>query len=59
MHNIISRGQLDEWKHFASTISLADIKDENVEVLNDYFECLIECAGDTPHCKRICREILT
>ena len=36
MHNIISRNQLDEWRHFEDTVE--DI------ILNDYYECIIECS---------------
>ena len=48
MHNITSGNQLGEW-----TVLEDDL-------VNDYYECLIEC--DTNHqsnCKRICRSILT
>ena len=39
MHNLISRNQLDEWRHFEQTVD--DMTIEN-EKLNDYYECLIE-----------------
>ncbi len=56
MHNITSRNQLDEWRHFENTIDEMDIEDQK---LNDYYECLIDC--DIQHntsCKRYCRRIL-
>ena len=56
MHNILSRGQLDEWRHFEKTIH--DLEIENQKI-NDYYECLIECDAIGNHaCKSICRKIL-
>ena len=40
MHNITSRSQLDEWRHFENTIDELDCENQK---LNDYYECLIEC----------------
>ena len=40
MHNILSRSQLDEWRHFEATVDDLDIENQK---LNDYYECLIEC----------------
>ena len=38
---------------------LADWNNEtNDDLLNDYYDCLIECEDDQPSCKRICKEIL-
>ena len=44
-----------EWKHFEETI---DKFDEEQDLLNDYYSCLIECDDDQATCKRICREVL-
>ena len=56
MHNILSRGQLDEWRHFEKTIHDLEIENQNI---NDYYECLIECdAIGNNSCKKICRKIL-
>ena len=38
MHNLISRNQLDEWRHFEDTVDSIDSEREN-----DYYECLIDC----------------
>ena len=72
MHNLLSRSQLDEWRHFEDTVEeieledqlrsierkITDIENEN-EKLNDYYECLIECDALNQHeCRRICRRIL-
>ena len=40
MHNITSRNQLDEWRHFEDTIDELDLENQK---LNDYYECLIDC----------------
>jgi len=56
MHNILSRGQLDEWRHFERTIN--DLEIENQKI-NDYYECLIECdALNQNECKKVCKSIL-
>jgi len=57
MHNLMSRNQLDEWRHFENTIDELESEDRKVNLLNDYYECLIEC-DNTAQCKKICREIL-
>jgi len=55
MHNILSRAQFDEWRHFEDTID--ELEAENQRI-NDYYECLIECdALNQNECKRICRRI--
>ena len=56
MHNLLSRSQLDEWRHLEDTLN--DIEVEN-QKLDDYFECIIECdALGQRECKKICRVIL-
>ena len=55
MHNLVSRSQLDEWRHFEDTV---DELETELDILNDYYECLIECSDTQAHCKRICRELL-
>ena len=40
MHNILSRNQLDEWRHFEDTVDSLALEDDR---LSDYYECLIEC----------------
>ena len=55
MHNILSRAQFDEWRHFENTLD--ELEAENQKI-NDYYECLIECdALNQNECKRICRRI--
>jgi len=55
MHNLISRNQLAEWKHFENTL---DRCNDELDLVNDYFNCLIECDEDQMTCKRICRNLL-
>ena len=55
MRNLLSRSQLDEWRHFEDTIDELNIELDRV---NDYYECLIECDDSQSTCKRICRRIL-
>jgi|TARA_B100000085_G_scaffold89774_1_gene81035 hypothetical protein len=72
MHNLLSRSQLDEWRHFENTLDEVDVEDQLLSIdnsitlmdtenqkLNDYYECLIECDALNQHeCKHICRRIL-
>ena len=56
MRNILSRSQLDEWRHFEDTIDQLEVENQK---LNDYYECLIECDSLGHHeCKKICKRIL-
>jgi len=57
MHNVLSRSQLDEWRHFEDPID--SFEPEN-QKLNDYYECLIESELQNQHeSKKICKHILT
>jgi hypothetical protein len=55
MHNIVSHNQLAEWINFEYTLNRCD---EELDLVNDYFDCLIECDNNQTICKRICRRIL-
>ena len=55
MHNLISFNQLAEWKHFEETL---DKCNDELDLINDYYNCLIECDDDQVTCKRVCRRIL-
>ena len=56
MHNITSRNQLTEWRHFEDTVDESEIE---MQKLNDYYECLIECdITNQSKCKSICKRIL-
>ena len=53
--NIVSHNQLDEWRHFAQTI---DELESEMDDVNEYYECLIDCQDTQSVCKRICKEML-
>ena len=55
MHNLISQNQLADWRHLEETL---DRCNEELDLINDYFNCLIECDEDQGTCKKICRELL-
>ena len=56
MRSLLSRNQLDEWRHFEDTIDDLELEQQK---LNDYYTCLIECdALNQNECKRICKSIL-
>ena len=54
MHNLISQNQLAGW----TDLEMSDSAYEQAELVNDYFDCLIECEDEQSSCKRICKEIL-
>ena len=54
MHNLISYNQLAGW----NDLEMSDNAASTTELVNDYFNCLIECEDDQSSCKRICKEIL-
>ena len=54
MHNLMSHNQLADWNH----LGMSDNATEQSELVNDYFNCLIECEDDQSSCKRICKEML-
>jgi len=55
MHNRISRNQLAEWVHIDTSLNRCN---DELDLVNDYFDCLIECDEDQGTCKRICRILL-
>ena len=58
MHNIISQNQLSEWGKLRKSAKNLQQTRQQMEKINDYFECLIECEHDSGVCKRICKQIL-
>jgi hypothetical protein len=56
MHNLISYNQLASWKQLETTIN--EFTEQN-EMINDYYQCLIECDDNQQECKRVCREVLS
>ena len=52
MHNLMSFNQLASWKEIEMS------QENDRELVNDYFNCLIECEDDHSSCKRVCKEML-
>ena len=52
MHNLMSFNQLASWKEIEMS------QQDDRELVNDYFNCLIEC-DDQNQSRRICKQILT
>ena len=52
MHNLMSFNQLASWKEIEMSQS------DDTELVNDYFNCLIECEDGQSSCKTICKDIL-
>jgi hypothetical protein len=59
MHNLIPFNQLAAWndnvQHLGETL---DEFNEQGNIINDYYQCLIECDENQQVCKRICKEVL-
>ncbi len=53
MHNLMSHNQLAAWNN----LEMSDNAYEQTDLVNDYFNCLIECEDDHSSCKRICKEM--
>jgi hypothetical protein len=59
MHNLISHNQLEGWKQ--NVLKLEKTIDKSIDssdLLNDYYDCLIECDDKQSICKRVCRRML-
>ena len=52
MHNLISHNQLAGSRH------MEYMSDSHNDLIEEYYECLIECDDDQSTCKRICKEVL-
>jgi hypothetical protein len=60
MHNLISYNQLAGWKQNLDNLSKTlDTTIDESDLLNDYYNCLIDCNEGQSYCKRICRSILS
>jgi len=60
MHNLISYNQLAGWNQSVNDLNQSlDTANNQADLLNDYYNCLIECQDDQHICKRICRKLLT
>ena len=52
MHYLMSFIQLASWKEIEMS------QENDRELVNDYFNCLIECEDAQSSCKTICKDIL-
>ena len=52
-HNLISSNHLAQWKH-----SVNETPVYQDQLLDDYFECLIDCKDNDRMCKTYCTELL-
>ena len=60
MHNLISFNQLAGWNQSVEELNKSlNSVNEHCDIVNDYYNCLIECQDDQQMCKRICRQILS
>ena len=55
MHNLISYNQLAGWRKFEESVHECN---DQVDKINEYFDCLIDCDEHHGICKRICGELL-
>ena len=53
MHNLMSYNQLADWTHTNNNNATT-----HDQLLDEYYECLIECDETQQVCKSICKEIL-
>ena len=56
MHNLLSRNQLAEWIHIEEHLERAN---DELDLVNDYFDCLIEFRMDRPEKRVIFEEAPT
>ena len=59
-HNLISHNQLEGWREsFQKLNKSTNRTTEELNLINDYYDCLIECDDSQSACKRICKHVLT
>ena len=59
MHNLISFNQLAGWNDTTQNLGgTTEKSNEHNDLINDYYQCLIECDESQQICKRICKEVL-
>ena len=51
--SLMSFNQMAQWKH-----GVNEIPENQEQLLDDYFECLIDCEDSQSSCRRVCKEIL-
>ncbi len=57
MHNIVSQNQLGSWNRIDSSMRTLSEHDADINPIDDYFECLIECEDLASSCKSICKNV--
>ena len=57
MHNLVSQNQLGSWNRFDSSMQTLSEHDADINLIDDYFECLIECEDLPNSCKSICKNV--
>jgi len=58
VHNIVSQNQLAGWNRVDSNARTLSEHDADIDQIDDYFACLIECEDLPSSCKRICKTVL-
>ena len=53
MHNLVSKNQLSGW-----SVSVDNNGNSEIDKIDDYFDCLIECTDLPNSCRRICKVML-
>lgn len=53
MHNLVSKNQLSGW-----SVSVDNNSNKELNQIDDYFDCLIECTDLPNSCRRICKVML-
>ena len=56
MHNKISHNQLSGWNMTDKNLQSAAY-DSELQKIDDYFDCLIECADLPASCKSMCKNV--
>ena len=56
MHNLISQNQLGSWNMTDKNLQSAAY-DSELQKIDDYFDCLIECADLPASCKSMCKNV--
>jgi len=57
MKNLMSHNQMAEWIHHEDMSTELHFNNTD-ELMDDYFDCLIDCDDNANQCRRVCGEIL-
>jgi len=53
MKNLMSHNQMAEWVHHEKNLEF-----NQDDLIDDYFDCLIDCDDNATSCKQVCSQIL-